>query len=67
MKSTSMFIPITFSVHFGGGLCGTLLGPIFAENGLKRNGKYIGGIVYGGSSWAWKVEINLNYKEINLK
>lgn len=42
------------AVHLGGGLCGVLLGPIFAVNGLKVDGEYVGGIIYGGHPMAFK-------------
>ncbi|CAK8687801.1 unnamed protein product [Clavelina lepadiformis] len=39
------------AVHLGGGLCGILLGPIFAINGLREG---VGGIIYGGHYLAFQ-------------
>ena len=46
-------------MHLGGGLTGIILGPIFAYNGLEVEGEFVGGVIYGGSAWAFKVGLIL--------
>jgi len=42
-------------VHFGGGLTGVLMAPIFVVEGLRINGEPVGGIIYGGHNLAFQV------------
>ena len=51
-------------MHLGGGLCGIILGPLFAVKGLEVDGDYVGGVVFGGGAWAWKVSICFSIKRI---
>lgn len=42
-------------MHLGGGLTGIILAPIFGVNGIEVDGEFIGGVIYGGRTEAYRV------------